>query len=64
MRKVFSNNYDIAGFESAYAVTNEFGTLTFFDIDEFNFGMIMPPVIDREEILPYTKRAVRTFGNL
>src|SRR6185436_826226 len=57
MRQVRTNQYYISCFKLFDTVADELCAFTFIKMDQFDFGMIMPAVIDvRNKIPPYTKR--------
>src|SRR3954463_7837696 len=57
--KVGTYHYNITGFESFDAVADELCSFSFFKMDQFNFRMVMPTIIDMgNEVSPNTKRPV------
>src|SRR3954469_4080007 len=65
MRKVRSNQDYITRFKTFDTVTYELGSISFFEMDELHFRMIMPSVIHmRYKIPPHTKRMSGTLRYL
>ena len=59
MGKVGSDKHDVAGLEAFHIVTDELGAATFFEMDEFHFGVEMPFVVDiRYEIASNTEGVI------
>jgi hypothetical protein len=63
--EVGTYQYHIAGFERPDAVAHKLGALAFFEMDEFYFGMVMPPVVNvRNAVPPDAKGMPGVFGYL
>src|SRR5689334_11329819 len=62
VRQVGAYQYDVAGFKTFDVVPNELGAFTFLKMDQFDLGVIVPPVVNvGNKVLPYAKRPVRSF---
>src|SRR5438034_8519416 len=63
MWQVGSHQHYIACFKLFDTVANKLCAFTFFKMDKFYFGVIMPAIINiRHQILPYTKGMLGLLG--
>jgi hypothetical protein len=64
MRQVGADQHHVACFKMFDTVADELCALTFFKMDQFDFGVIMPAIINiRHKVAPYTKRMLGFFGH-
>src|ERR1700722_11792110 len=56
VREVSADQDNVTRLKSTDAITDELGSFPFFKMDQFDFRMIVPPVIDkRYPVLPYAE---------
>src|SRR5687767_14134637 len=64
VRQVGTYQNHVSGFKLFYTIADELRALTLFKMDQFNFGVVMPAIINvGNKILSYTKRMLGLFGH-